>query len=258
MVIVLGVLVIAASMDVLITNQRTYTAQSAQIQGQDATRAALDVLTGELRELSTRGGDLLSMGTQSMTFRAMRKFGLVCSADTTTTGTTGQPLLTVLKVGQWFDTKDSVFVFADNNESTAKDDYWIPAQVSQRDTTGLCGLRKAEQLIFAGQKAAFTADSVRPGAPIRSFVQYKYGLIAYGGAYYLGRSESGGAAVPLVGPLRSGDGVSFQYLDSLDAVTGTPTDVRQIVVTVRSPATVRNATGGLVSDSVTSWIYTRN
>ena len=43
-VVVLGSLILAAALQVLITNQRTYTAQNAAITGQQATRMALDVL----------------------------------------------------------------------------------------------------------------------------------------------------------------------------------------------------------------------
>lgn len=258
-VIVLGALIVAASMEVLITNQRTYTAQNAQIQGQEATRAALDVLWGELRELSAKGGDLLTMGSDTMTVRVMRKFGIVCAVDTTVTGgSSGQPLLTAIKVGDWFDAKDSVFVFADNDESLQTDDYWIPAMVTQTDSTVSCHSQRAEQLVFAGQKTPFTNDSVRVGAPIRSYTRYTYGLFAYGGDYYLGRREPGLSAVPMVGPLKKGNGVQFKYMDSAGNVAATSTDVRQIQVTVRTVSNVRNSIGGYVADSVTTWIYTRN
>ncbi|MCG6954807.1 MAG: prepilin-type N-terminal cleavage/methylation domain-containing protein, partial [Gemmatimonadetes bacterium] len=104
-VVVLGTLVLAAAMQVLVTNQRTYTAQTAQIQAQQSTRSAMDVLFGELREISARGGDLLSMSTHSLKVRAMRKFGVVCGVSTSS-----PPVLTVAKVGDWFAAADSVFV----------------------------------------------------------------------------------------------------------------------------------------------------
>ncbi len=258
-VVVLGALVIAASMEVLITNQRTYTAQSAQIQGQEATRAALDVLWGELRELSTRGGDLLGMGTDTMAVRVMRNLGIVCNSDTTVTGTPGQPLLRVIRTATWFEDQDSIVVFADNNPSSRTDDAWILAKVTKTDTTATCLTRPAEELVFSGQKALFTADSVRMGAPIRSYVRYAYGLFPYDGAYYLGRRAPGATdATPMVGPLDPTSGVQFTYMDSTGAVTTTPTEVRQIAVTIRTLSNVKNATGGFVSDSITTWIYTRN
>jgi len=263
-VTVLGALLIAASMEVLITNQRTYTAQNAQIQGQQANRAALDVLWGELRELSAQGGDLISMGTNQMTVRVMRRFGVVCALDTTLVGSLlpGQPLLTVIKVGAWFDKNDSVFVFADNDESLQSDDNWFQAEATKVDTIGIsCNSRQAQQLTFSGQKALFSGppDSVQVGAPIRSYVRYTYGLFPYHGAYYLGRKAAGAtSATPMVGPVRASNGVEFTYMDADGNVTTTSTDVRQIAVTVRTGSNVKNATGGFVSDSITTWIYTRN
>lgn len=254
-VVVLGALVIAASMEVLITNQRTYTAQSAQIQGQEATRAALDILWGEVRELSTRGGDLLGMGPNTMRVRVMRKFGIVCSVDLTGS----HPVLRVIGPENRFENQDSIVVFADNIETRQKDDAWIRAQVTKVDTTVSCLGRPAEQLEFGGQKPLFTADSVRRGAPIRSYVQFTYGLYPYDGAYYLGRIALGAKSVtPLVGPLDPRTGVQFTYMDSTGAVTTIPTQVRQIAVTVRTLSNVKNVTSGFVSDSLTTWIYTRN
>src|SRR5690606_3944729 len=80
-VAVLGALVVTAAYQVLITNQRTYTAQNAQIQGQQTVRAGLDVLFGELRELSRAGGDVLAIASDSVKVRAGRNFGLVCGVE---------------------------------------------------------------------------------------------------------------------------------------------------------------------------------
>ena len=54
-VVVLGAVLILASYQVLITNSRIHTANSAHIQGQQALRAGLDVLVGELREIMFSG-----------------------------------------------------------------------------------------------------------------------------------------------------------------------------------------------------------
>lgn len=252
-VTVLGALVIAATIQVLITNQRTYTAQNAKIQGQQATRAALAVLTGELREVSAQGGDILAMGPDSVTIRTMRNFGVTC---TVVLG--GLPILDVIKVGNDFSDGDSVFVFADNDVSISTDDDWIAARITSVDTTATCGAQEATRINFAGQSALFTLDSVRVGAPVRSFTRYTYGLFAQDGQYYLGRRESGTTVTPIVGPVKSGNGVAFEYLDGDGNTTATPADVRQIVVTIRTDSGVMNSLGEAVSDSITARIYTRN
>lgn len=266
-VVVLGTLVLAAAMQVLVTNQRTYTAQTAQIQAQQSTRSAMDVLFGELREISARGGDLLSMSTHSLKVRAMRKFGVVCGVSASS-----PPVLTVTKVGDWFAAADSVFIFADNQTNISSDDDWVDAYVTAVDTSSVtCGSTTAQRLSFGGQSGKFTApggDSVRTGAPVRSFALYTYGLGTWNGKTYLGRLGSTGGGgllgassekwVPMVGPLRATDGVEFVYLDSIGNVTTTATEVRQIRVTVRTWSGAVNSAGQVVADSLTGTIYTRN
>ena len=252
-VTVLGALLIMASLEILITNQRTYTAQTAQIQGQQATRAAVDVLFNELREISAQGGDLISMNATSLTVRTMRKFGVACEITAAS-----PPVIRALQIGDWFEDGDSLFIFADNNTSISSDDEWIAARVTSVDTTLACGSSRAQDLSFAGQSALFTADIVGTGAPMRSYTRYTYGLITYGGDPYLGRTDSGGTTVPLVGPLRASDGVGFAYLDQTGSVTATAADVRQIRVTIRTSSGVVNSVGQTVSDSITATIFTRN
>jgi prepilin-type N-terminal cleavage/methylation domain-containing protein len=256
-VTVLGALLIAVSLQVLITNQRTYTAQTAQIKGQQSTRAAMDVLYNELREISAQGGDILAMSSTSLTVRSMRKFGVVCSLTTS-----NPPVLTVLRTGDWLEGKDSVFVFADNRTATAKDDAWIAVQVTSTDTTKACGAQRAQDVNFNGQGSKFTqptGDSVRIGAPVRNFVQYIYRMVTLDGQSYLGRAVPGAKDTePLVGPLEASSGLEFAYRDANGITTTVPADVRQIVITVRTASGVINSVGEPVSDSLTAVIFTRN
>ena len=256
-VTVLGALVVGASLQILITNQRTYTAQNAQIQGQQATRAGMDVLFGELREISAQGGDLLGMGSDTIAIRAMRKFGVVCAVDLYN----GVPNMRVLKFGDFFEVDDSLFAFADNQTNASDDDEWVSALVTAVDTTLTCGSGDQEttRVSFAGQASIFMADTVRTGAPVRSYTRFIYGLYQIDGDYFLGRKTiAGGTAVPLIGPVQSSNGIQFAYLDSLGVATTTATDVRQIVVTIRTASGVVNSVGNTVSDSLTGTIYTRN
>jgi prepilin-type N-terminal cleavage/methylation domain-containing protein len=252
-VTVLGALVVAASMQILVTNQRTYTAQNAQIQGQQATRAALDILSAEIREISPAGGDLISMGKTSMSVRAMRKLGVACAVFYG-----GTPVVRVAKVGDWFEAKDSVFVFADNDDHTSDDDTWISGHVTAVDTTVFCGSNKAVDLSFAGQSAAFAADSVRVGAAVRSFLHYTYALRQMGDDYYLTRQQRGQEAVALVGPLKAANGLELVYLNGDGNKTATATEVRQIAVRIRTNSGVVNSVGATVSDSISAWVWTRN
>jgi len=255
-VTVLGLVVLMAAMTILITNQRTYTAQNAVIQGQQATRMALEVLMNELREVSPSGGDILVMSSDSLRVRLMRKFSLVCE----NWDGSGQPQQTVLNLpGRRFESGDSVFVFADNNPRNDDDDAWISASVSGVDTTATCPAGERGTIIrFNGQAALFNADSVGVGAPVRSFDRYTFGLVTYSGAPYLGRRQGTGDMTPVVGPLRAGTGVEFGYRNAMGHTTATAGDVQQIVVTVRTGSGVLNSVGNEVADSITTWVYTRN
>lgn len=253
-VAVLGTVIVMASLQVLITNQRTYAAQNAKIQGQQTTRAAMDVLISELREISPQDGDLLGMGPDSLRIRTMRKFGVTCATDYT-----GDPILTVIKVGDFFQTGDSAFVFADNNPSIATDDVWISAEITAVDSTSVsCASQEAQELTFAGRINDFNnTNVVSVGAGVRSYDRYTYGLFTIDGETYLGRRTTG-SAVPLVGPVRPSDGVDFDFLDTNGAVTNVAANVRQIVVTIRTTSNVLGAGNHPVADSITARVYTRN
>jgi prepilin-type N-terminal cleavage/methylation domain-containing protein len=253
-VTVLGALVVAASLQILITNQRTYTAQTAQIQGQQNTRAALDILTAEIREISPEGGDILAMSQTRMTVRVMRKMGVSCLITSD-----DPPVVRAIVVGEAFQPKDSVFIFADNNESTAADDTWISAQVTEVSTEVTCGTNKAHELKFEGQSAVFKADSIRVGGPVRSYLRYTYGLFKLGdGQYYLARQQPGRDAVPVVGPLKAENGLEFVYMDDEENKTADPAEVRQIAIRIRTHSPVVNSVGEQVSDSISAWVFTRN
>jgi prepilin-type N-terminal cleavage/methylation domain-containing protein len=263
-VVVLGSLVLMAALQILITNRRTYTAQSATIAGQQTTRMAVDVLFAELRELSPQGGDILQMNADSLVVRLMRKFSYVCATDFT-----GQPVLTVadsaaalpvMGGSNRFAVGDSVFVYADNDEDIDTDDVWIPVRitaVSASSSSACPGPSSGLQLTFNGQGAAFAADLVGIGAPVRSFERFGFGTTTMNGDVYLAR-RSTSDYLPMAGPLAPTGGLQFVYRDSLGAITATPTSVSQIEVTLRTGSEALNSLNQMVQDSILVWIHTRN
>lgn len=260
-VTVLGALVVGATLQVLITNQRTYTAQNAQVQGQQASRMALDVLTSELREVSPSGGDLIAMASDSVRVRRMRRFGLACDVYLSGQSNTFR----IAKIGDWFEPQDSTVIFADNNQNDPDDDAWVAAEITGVDTTTTCpDGSQAVDVTFGGQGSLFNqdvnpgADSVRVGAPIRSFRYYTFGLTSYAGDTYLGRREGANDFVPIAGPLKADDGLELGFRDANGNTTTTAADVRQIVVKLRTASGVMDSQGRMVSDSITAWIHTRN
>jgi prepilin-type N-terminal cleavage/methylation domain-containing protein len=259
-VILLGSLLLVSTYQVLITNRRVFTIQNSKVATQQNTRAAMDVLFTELREVSSAGGDVVAMTSNSLSVRAMREIGVVCDALNSTHA--GTPQLLVRTVIDEFEAQDSVYVFADNDEFVTTDDNWFRAYVTANDTTATCSDGSpAQRITFSGQSAAFSADSVSTGAPVRSFEHMTYSLGTYNSETYLGRLVAGGSWVPLVGPLTGitgSPGLEFEFLDANGATTATPGDVRQIDVTLRSWAEARGYDGDLVVDSLSSSIFMRN
>ena len=123
-VAVLGVIVVGATYQMILTSQRAYTTQTAQLQGQQTVRAGIDILFAELRELSGVEGDILEMNPDRIEIRAMRAFGLVCDVNPT-----GSPIR-VKKIGRYFQSGDSIVVFADNDPDVASDDTILSGAVA--------------------------------------------------------------------------------------------------------------------------------
>ena len=250
-VAVIGAMIVGATYQIMLSTQRAVTIHTAQVQGQQTVRAGLDILFAELRELSRAEGDILTMGSDKIEFRAMRAFGLVCSVNPS-----GSPLR-VKKIGQFFADGDSIVVFADNDPDIASDDTILSGVVGSIDTTQTCsGADTAQSLAVPALVPALATDTVRIGAPVRAFTIYTYGLYSLESDYYLAR-KSGATTAPLVGPL-SPNGVSFIYTDSFGNVTTNPRAVSQIEVTLRSKSKVLDAQGRPVTDSLTTAIYLRN
>jgi hypothetical protein len=263
-VALLGALLVMTAYQVLITNQQTFRVQNSRVQVQQSTRAAMDVLFGELREVSSQDADIVSFSADEIEFRAMRTVGAVCDVDMALLGVL--PTMTVRKVLDDFAAGDSIVVFADNDPFLTADDTWIKARVTSVDTTASCtdingATYEATRMNFNAQSALFVADTVRDGAPMRDFTRFSYGLMEYDGQDYLGRSENGGDWSPLVGPLAGATdrpGLQFTYLDAAGDETTTAADIAQVTITIRSHSRVVDQRGVPVVDSLSSTIYMRN
>ncbi len=263
-VALLGSLMVLTTYQVLVTNQDSSRTQRSRTQVEQSTRAAMDIVFSDLREVSVRDGDLLVFEPDHIEFRAMTTLGGVCSVDMPQLSAT--PTMLVRKVKEDFRVGDSIVVYADNDPLDSADDTWIKGRVSSVDTTAVCTDSRgvdyeAGRIEFSGQSEAFMADTVRQGAPMRAFTQYAYGLTTYGDEAYLGRSEEGGAWVPLVGPLATSDGhpgLEFAYLQTDGQVATRATAISRIDILLRTRSRAGNAGGGTVVDSVATSVFVRN
>jgi prepilin-type N-terminal cleavage/methylation domain-containing protein len=257
-VVVIGTVLVLSAYQLLVTNTRGYAIMREKIQGQGSLRASNDILSGELREISILGGDLIHMEDTTLTIRAQRTFGVVCEVDYLS----GVPKVNAYQFGPVFEQKDSVFILHDNNPSRASDDRWFGGLVGNVDATTDCNGKPAQTmtLSFLSKTAkAIPPDSVRVGAPIRGFDVFTYGLMTYEGESYLGRQARGSyEVVPLIGPLLPGRGVSFRYLDNLGQVTSVNAEVAQIEVSLVYESELRNFRNEVVSDSLVVRVYPRN
>lgn len=263
-VALLGSLMVMTGYQVLVANQEAHRVRDSRTQVQQSTRAAMDVLFSELREISVRDGDVLAFGADEIQFRAMTTVGAVCSIDTA--GPTLPAAMVVRKVHGDFSVGDSVVVFAENDPLTGADDVWVRGLVTGVDTSAVCsdaaGVHyEAAEVALASQAEAFHGKRIRQGALIRAFTRYAYGLTTYGGEQYLSRSESGGRWVPLVGPLAAAPGRSglrFSYVDHAGGRASNADEIARVDVVLRSRSVVTDAAGEPIVDSLSASIYVRN
>lgn len=251
-VAVVGSLLALAALTLLQTALRGSAIQNAKRSSQQDLRSALEVLGGEIREISAQGGDLMTISQDSFSFRALRTYGISCEMGYTG----GDVQATVKRIAGWMEVGDSVMLFADNDSTTFVDDVWIPGRVSVVDTMSTCSGTDKAQIVRI--TTAPTSDSVRLGAPIRTFVPYTYGFFQVDGEYHLARHESGASAQALVGPLLSTGGLEFDYLDANGIATLVPALVAQIVVRIRTSTEVAAAGLPPVTDSLEATIFLRN
>jgi prepilin-type N-terminal cleavage/methylation domain-containing protein len=258
-VVILGTLALMATYQVLATSTRIFAVNGARAQGQQLLRGGLDVLVGELREISPIEGDLIEMGSDSLTFRAQRTFGVSCAVDYS-----ASPVeITAYQVGPHFQANDSVFVLHDNDPERVSDDEWFGGVVSSVDPTATCSDGSPAQVLsipFLRTTATkVPPDSVRIGAPVRGFEAYTYGQVSYEGETYLGRRARGASNSELiVGPFPDAGGLVFRYLDRTGNETTVDTLVSQIEILLRYEAALRGLTNQVVSDSVLVRVYPRN
>lgn len=267
MVVVLGFMVLAAAYGTLVRQEQAYGQVRAMVGTQDDARMGIELLSAELREVSPEGGDLLMAAADAIGFRALRKFGLVCTTDKL------NKRLVVARLGvDPFRAGDSVVVYVDGDTLMAADDSWARDVVTGVASPSLCTttlglglsalLPDASLATLSLHGAGLKYDSIFPGAPVRSFEALTYRTGTWDGDPML-VVERNGTMQPLVGPLTATDGVRFRYFDGQgNELTGLPlgaTDrerVRRVRVEVRATRHAGSRVG-MHQDSLITDIYTR-
>lgn len=248
--LVIMLIVTGAIYKLLHTTQRVSRAQAEHATLQANVRAGSLVVPNELRELNTVVGgsvgqnDILAMNASSITYRAMRGFGLVCQAPTAT-----QIRIARSSFSGYRDPavpRDSVYVFVDGDETLGAVDSWIPVQITAINPGSTCGANAAIALTVANTPAL---TAVPVGTPVRTYEVMQLQLYVADGRSWLGaRSVSGNEAAiqPVLGPLTDGNGFQLEYFTAAGAATADVRQVNSVRVTFRgvSDRSVNTGSGG--------------
>lgn len=292
-VLVLLSLVVGGLMTVLVRQQRFYTGTSEIIQTKGSARQAIDILSSELRGISTstRGGapnniDIYAMSDTSLTFRSQFGASVLCTIDPTRTVVTLPPRTMAAQnalTSFLYDARagDSVFVFDQGAQQGTQDDRWWRVALAGNPVAGNCPVAPAGFTASAAEAAlgiqitltGALVPTVQVGAPMRFFRPASYSLYQAGaGEWWLGYFSCPGNACaarqPVSGPYRpyvgagGANGLTFAYFDSTGAVTADPRRVARIDVIARSQSQynldVANTRNRRYQDSLAVSIAVRN
>jgi len=227
-------LVTAALYQALLGTQRLSRTQAERAALQQNLRTAALILPAEFAELgfdslpgSASAPDLLEAMPDRVRLRAARAGALVCLAQAGAVVIDTTRFFSAYRLPQ--PGRDSVQLFLEGNPGSGADDGWVSRPLTAvAPATCPMTLRAGLQLSIP-LSAAGAADSLRPGAPLRTFEVMEYSLALADGRWYLSaRSVSGGGtAQPVLGPLAAG-GLAFEYLDENGVATGDRRRVRAI------------------------------
>jgi type II secretory pathway pseudopilin PulG len=215
-VAVLGAVILGAVFQTLAVQQRGMRHEGTIIMTQQNNRLALQLLSGELRELSSSGGDIIAAGPDSIRFNAVRKVGFICFEDSVGNA------MTLYRLGdQAFATNDSLLIFRDGDPAKSTDDSWIKAGAGTVGTASASCVGTwtgSTKQGFSGL-AAGALSGVVTGAPVRSFERVTYALRQVAGQWSLARRGPGATdtMVALIGPLASAadSGINFHFSDTM-------------------------------------------
>lgn len=265
LVVVLGMIVLAGGYTTLLRQTDAYSTFSAMTGTQQDTRTGIDLLASELRELSASGADLVLATPDSIRFRALRSFGILCQ----NTHKLNKKLIVAQFGVQPFKAGDSILVYVDGDSLQARDDKWQREYVNTT-AAATCGTVLGVNLGTLSPGATLTeltigttlkSDSVYPGAPVRSFNLITYTAGTSDGIPMLMRLE-GGSEAPMLGPIEDPGGIELSYFDGTGTeLTNFPLSaadretVRRIKIKLRAERrSVRNDT---YQDSLTTDVYLR-
>jgi hypothetical protein len=205
------------------------------------------VVLSELRELSAVAGgtgaqnDILTVGSSSLVYRAMRGIGFIC----------GTPSSTVIRIARGSFTghrdpqagRDEALILIEDSAAAGAKDSWLSTPIVTVATGAPCPGTLGPGISLTLPAGALLAG-LEAGTPVRIAEVMELRLYVSEGRSWLGaRSVSTGEAIqPLVGPLTNGGGFRLEYLDAAGTPTADRTNISSIGVALRgtTDAGVRN------------------
>jgi prepilin-type N-terminal cleavage/methylation domain-containing protein len=257
-VLVLFGIVGAATMQVIVRQQRYYASANEMMAMRTNLRDAASVLPADLRGISSSGGDIVAMSDSAIDFRQPTGQAIVCSigAGRTTLVIPPPVLASRSAVTSWLAAPlsgDQAFVYAEGATSMIADDTWQLVTLAAAPIAGVCPTTSGYTSTATEQAAALTltvAPALQADVAVGSIIRFthraKYKLFqpTAGGAWYLGYLDCPGGVCgtlqAVAGPympysaVTSSTGLRFVYRDSTGAITNTPANVARIDITARA------------------------
>jgi prepilin-type N-terminal cleavage/methylation domain-containing protein len=242
---------------------RFFENHSFRIATSDHLRMAVSILVGELRELDSRGGDLVDISQSSVTYRAWRSIAFVCDRPTpgeVSLTVSEEPFLGLRRIERG---RDSLLIFSEGVSWLPDDDVWLSAAVTATSRGAACESGAPGVRLTLSGPVSGDLSRVPHGAPVRAYQLTRLrGYPDGDGTIWLGLSEwregSGWSTMqPIVGPL-AGRGFRLRYLDELGQATTDPTAVALIETTVVAAYPLRPLGAGSAGDSLVVLVSLRN
>jgi len=258
-VLVIFGLVAAATMQIIVRQQRFYASTTDLIAMRTTLRDIGEALPSDLRGISSIGGDIAAMSDSAIDFRFTTGISVICQIGVGRLTAVIPPTTLASRSGvtTWMaapTTGDTMFVYNPGATSAVTDDGWQgPIPVTAALAVGICPTASGYTSTTAEQNGSLTLTfstalnaNIVPGNVIRFYRHAKYKLYQPAGSssWYLGYQECPGGVCgtmqPVSGPYLAYSatpgltGLRFVYRDVNGNVTATPTAVARIDIIAKA------------------------
>jgi len=255
-------IVTGATYNLLLSAQRLTRTQSARVALQSSVRAGALIVANELGELHALSGgsasqnDVLALGPNAVTYRAMRGIGFICQSAGPSVIRLARSSFSGHRDPQAG--RDEALVFVPGDSATSSEDTWVAVPIAGVATTLPCPGVGGPGITLT-LSAGASPVPLEEGTPVRLVEPMELRLYQSGETWWLGaRSVNTGEAIqPLVGPLAP-QGFELEYLHYLGGPTMDPGSIGSIRVTIRALEGAADATRPPLQEELTTQITLRN